>query len=64
MEFCSSRLQWGTVCNTQWTQTNSDIVCHSLGYSDLGEACMLHTIFHTISFIYTILRLAGHHTVA
>ena len=46
VEFCSSRPQWGTVCNTQWTQTNSQIVCHSLGYSDLGKAycCILFSI--------------------
>ena len=31
---CSSRSLWGTVCNRQWTEANSRVVCRSLGYSD------------------------------
>ena len=44
VEFCSSRSLWGAVCNTQWTEANSQIVCRSLGYSDVGEAYRLFTI--------------------
>ena len=34
LEMCSSRLLWGTVCNRQWTEANSRVVCRNLGYSD------------------------------
>ena len=34
LEMCSSRSLWGTVCNRQWTEANSRVVCRSLGYSD------------------------------
>ena len=31
---CSSRSIWGTVCNREWTEANSRVVCRNLGYSD------------------------------
>ena len=52
VEFCSSRPQWGSVCNTQWTEANSQIVCRSLGYSDVGEAYS-----HLLSLIIKLVTL-------
>ena len=34
VEMCNSHSQWGTVCNQQWTDTHSKVVCSSLGHSD------------------------------
>ena len=34
VEMCSSRGIWGTVCDQQWTQTESKVVCHSLGFDN------------------------------
>ena len=31
---CSTRSLWGTVCNREWTEANSRVVCRNLGYSD------------------------------
>ena len=32
LEICSPRSLWGTVCNTQWTEANTRVVCRNLGY--------------------------------
>ena len=32
VEMCSAQYMWGTICNRQWTEANSNVVCHSLGY--------------------------------
>ena len=34
VEVCSSYSGWGTVCNKQWTMTDTKVVCRQLGYSD------------------------------
>lgn len=34
VEMCNSRSIWGTVCNRQWTEAESQVVCRNLGYSD------------------------------
>ena len=33
VEVCTSYSRWGTVCNKQWTQTHTEVVCQQLGYS-------------------------------
>ena len=32
VEICSSR-RWGTVCDTQWTDNHTAVVCRHLGFS-------------------------------
>ena len=34
VEVCTSYFRWGTVCNKQWTMTDTKVVCQQLGYSD------------------------------
>lgn len=34
VELCNSRSLWGTVCNNQWPEANSRVVCSSLGFSE------------------------------
>ena len=35
VEICSQN-SWGTVCNTNWTDIDSQVVCNQLGFADTG----------------------------
>ena len=34
VEICSG-LRWGTVCDSQWTDNHTAVVCRQLGFSDI-----------------------------
>ena len=43
VELCSSR-RWGTVCDNQWTENHTAVICRHLGFSDvIGSKCKVHT---------------------
>ena len=51
VEMCNSRSLWGTVCNKQWTQAHSKVVCHSLGFDDedgisYAQLALITWLFH------------------
>ena len=54
---CSSRSIWGTVCNEQWTETNTRTVCRNLGYSEgiiiLYSSIHSYFILHCVYEIFT-----------
>ena len=29
-------VQWGTICDSDWNETEANVVCHSLGYQSTG----------------------------
>ena len=33
LEICN-RYRWGTVCDNEWTETHTRVVCRRLGFSD------------------------------
>ena len=35
VEICT-RNTWGTVCNSDWTSTEAQVVCNQLGYARAG----------------------------
>ena len=35
VEICSGRRTWGTVCDSQWTDNHTAVVCRQLGFSDI-----------------------------
>ena len=41
VEICSydanGGLVWGTLCHRHWNNTDTRIVCHELGYTELGK---------------------------
>ena len=42
MELCSHR-RWGTVCDNQWTDNHTTVVCRHLGFSDdIGSKYKVH----------------------
>ena len=34
VEICNNR-RWGTVCDSQWTDNHTAVVCRQLGFSDI-----------------------------
>ena len=59
VEMCSFRNRWGTVCNRHWTQANSRVVCHSLGYSEEGRTQYKLIIWPLFWFTFS----AGSHQI-
>ena len=37
MEVCRNQ-QWGRVCDDEWDEIDSSVVCGQLGFSDKGKA--------------------------
>ena len=56
---CSSRSLWGTVCNRQWTEANSRVVCRNLGYSDEKGIVTPHSISFVVFSLCSYLGNRG-----
>ena len=57
MEICDSNKRWYTVCGKYWTESNTAVVCRSLGYSDTigGKFYQEHIELHGLDMLLVLL---------
>ena len=57
VEVCTSLSRWGTVCNKQWTTTDTKVVCQQLGYSDTEGIGNISVIGIAVSLSTVVLSI-------
>ena len=53
VEICSNNGNWGTVCDSQWTDNHTAVVCRHFGFSDIigGEFLVMYATDYCLFYI-------------